>query len=72
MVLFGLDLEIAAEELTWLTAEPDTKGDSEIPLDLSVPDAAADHRHGADAIEFVAQGLPFLPLEEFGERDGLA
>ena len=30
------------------------------------------HGDGADAIEFVAQGLPFLPLEEFGERHGFA
>ena len=72
VVLFGLDLEIAAEELTRLTAEARSKGESEIPLDLCVPDAAAGHRHGADAIEFVAQGLPFLPLEEFGERHGFA
>ena len=72
MVLFGLDCEIAAEELARLTAETGGKSESEIALDLSVSDAAASHRDGAGAVEFVAHGLPFLPLEEFGERHGFA
>ena len=32
---------------------------------------SAGHGGGFDAIEFVAQFLPFLPFEEFGERHRL-
>jgi hypothetical protein len=33
---------------------------------------AAGHGEGFDAIEFVAQFLPLLPFEEFGERHRLS
>ena len=72
MALRDLEFEVAAVELARLAAEASADGDSEISLDVCVADAAADHRDGADAVEFVAQGLPFLPLEEFGERHGFA
>ena len=59
-------------EATSLATETPAKGGCEISLDGRVAIRPARHGDGADAIEFVAQGLPFLPLEEFGERHGFA
>jgi len=33
---------------------------------------AAGHAYRTGAVEFIANGLPFLPREEFGKRHGLA
>src|ERR1700677_970207 len=71
MVVGDLDLEIAPIKLTGLTSQPAAKSYGEIPLDYRMASGAAGHRDGLEAIEFVAQFLPLLPWEEFGERHWL-
>ena len=67
--VFGrLDLEVAAEELTGSAAQTVSDRHREVALDSGMAEAAAGHGGGFDAIEFVAQFLPFLPFKEFGER----
>ena len=68
----NLKLEVASIEATRLASEARAERRGEVGLDVCVTGRPADHRHGADAIEFVAQRLPLLPLEEFGERHGFA
>ena len=72
MALRDLKFEVASKELTWVAAEAGGQGEREIALNLGVTGCSAGHGDGADAVEFVAQGLPFLPLEELGERNGFA
>jgi hypothetical protein len=67
-----LKFEIASVELARLSAEAACQGKSQISLDGRVTECAAGHGDGADAVEFVAQGLPFLPFEELGERHRFA
>src|SRR5208337_4468516 len=70
--VFGrLDLEVAAEELTGFAAQAVSDPHREVALDSGMAEAAAGHGGGFDAIEFVAQFLPFLPFKEFGERHRL-
>src|ERR1700677_3169671 len=70
-VFRGLDLEVAAEELAWLSAQPASERQRKIALNGGVGEASASHCDGLGAVEFVAQFLPLLPCEEFGERHRL-
>ena len=72
MALRDLKLEVAPVEATSLASETPAKGGREISLDGRVAICPAGHGDGADSVEFVAYGLPFLPFEEFGERHGIA
>jgi len=72
VIVRGLNLEAAAQELAGLAAKAAGQGEGEIALDPGVGERPAGHGGGADAVELVAQGLPFLALEEFGERHGFA
>ena len=66
-----LDLEVAAEELARLSAQPASERQRKIALNGGVGEASACHCDGLDAVEFVAQFLPLFPCEEFGERHRL-
>jgi hypothetical protein len=66
-----LDLEVAAEELAGLSAQPASERQRKIALDGGMGEASARHRDRSGSVEFVAQVLPFFPLEEFGERHRL-
>src|ERR1700685_3649002 len=70
-VFRGLDLEVAAEELAWLSAQPASERQRKIALNGGMGEASASHCDGFGAVEFVAQFLPLLPCEEFGERHRL-
>jgi len=72
MAVRGLDLQMASVEIAGSAAKTAADRDREIGLNLRVRGCPAGHRHRSDAIEFVSQGLPFLPAEEFGERHALA
>ena len=65
-----LKFEVAAEELAGRAKEAARQGEGEISLDDGVAKCPAGHGDGSDAVKFVAQGLPFLPFEEFGKRHG--
>jgi hypothetical protein len=65
-----LKLEVAAEELGRRAAETAGQGEGEVPLNRCVCERPTGHRDGTDPVEFVAQGLPILPFEEFSERHG--
>ena len=71
MVLGDLDLEVAAEELAWLSAQAASERHRKIPLDCRMASGAAGHGDGLDAVKFVAQFLPLFPREEFGKRHRL-
>src|SRR3984957_16397776 len=66
-----LDLEVAAEELAWLSAQPGSERHRKIALDGGMGEASACHCDGFGTVEFVALLLPLLPCEEFGERHRL-
>jgi hypothetical protein len=66
-----LDLEVAAEELAWLSAQPGSERQRKIALDSGMGKASACHCDGFGTVEFVALLLPLLPCEEFGERHRL-
>ena len=72
VALSNLKFEVAAKKLARAAPEAARQGKSQVALDTRVSHAAAGHRNRADAVEFVAQRLPFLPFEELGERHGLA
>ena len=72
VVLRDLKFEVAAIEAARTPSEARPERSGQVGLNVSVPGRSACHGDGADAVEFVAQGLPFLPLEEFGERHGFA
>ena len=72
VVVGGLDLEIAAIEAAWLASQACPERRGEVSLDVRVGPRSAGHRDRGDAVEFIAQRLPFLPFEELGERHGLA
>src|SRR5271166_1120893 len=72
VALRDLKFEVAAVEAARLAAKSSTHGDREVSLDVCVTGCSTRHGDGADAVEFVAHGLPFLPFEEFGEGHGFA
>src|SRR5271166_366966 len=72
VALRNLKFEVAPVEATSLAPETPAKGGREISLDGRVAIRPAGYGDGADSVEFVTQGLPFLPFEEFGERHGSA
>jgi len=63
-----LEFEIAAVEAARTAAKARPEGVGQIGLNVGVPDGSAGHCDGTDTVEFIAQGLPFLPIEEFGEH----
>ena len=72
VIVSDADLEIASVKAAGLAPKPSHKSDCQVSLNCGMTSRAAGHGHRFDAIEFVAQFLPLLPFEEFGERHGLA
>jgi hypothetical protein len=64
------DLEVASVKPAQLASEAVSQRGRDIRLNVGVGARAARHRDRSDAVEFVAQGLPFLPCKEFSEGHG--
>ena len=71
-ILSDQNFEVASMKFARLAAQAASDRDREVALDIGVGRRSSGHGGGFDAIEFVAQFLPLLPFEEFGERHGLA
>ena len=70
VALSDLELEVAAIITAWLPSQARPERSGHIRLNVGMPSRSAGHGDGTDAIELVAQRLPFLPFEELGERHG--
>src|SRR5208337_4695316 len=62
------NFEVAAIKFTRHAAHTVSKRSDEVGLNIGVGRRSACHGGGFNTIEFVAQFLPLLPFEEFGER----
>ncbi len=72
MSVSDLNLEVAAKELAGFAAKAPADGYRKVSLNCCVGKRPTGPRNGCDPVELVAQRLPLLPREEFGERHRLA
>jgi hypothetical protein len=68
----NLNFQVASYETTNLPAQPAADRNRQVTLHVSVIGTAAGHCDRPEAVEFITQGLRFLPIEELQERHGFA
>ncbi len=61
----GFDLEVTAVVFARFAAQPSAERGGYIGLDIGVSGRSAGHGDRLEAVEFIAQRLLFLPIEEF-------